>query len=638
MSYLVLARKWRPKTFQDLTGQTHVIGALTGAFERGHLHHAYLLTGTRGVGKTTIARILAKSFNCETGVTATPCGICSACVQIDGGRFPDMLEIDAASHTGVDNVREILDNAHYIPTMGRHKVYLIDEVHMLSKAAFNAMLKTLEEPPSHVKFILATTDPQKIPPTVLSRCLQFHLRPLQRPQIEARFQYILGEEDITFELPALSLLANAAQGSLRDGLSLLDQAIAYGGGTVKETIVRDMLGIINQNLIFELLDALEQNDGQRLESLLHQLSQETHAFESILDELAQQLHRIALIQQIPSAVQQHPQEAEQLQALAERLSPETVQLFYQIALHGKRDLSLAPDALAGLTMTLLRMLTFRPLSPSGVQINSQSSASSPFPRSSTPPSLKPNLQESKPKASPVQTDTVISQNKEISALEPRITPPSSSHSAPIQNPHEKAQHEPPIESVASPQITISQDTSTEPTPSLSLDWSDAPLPETDTKPPQPKLQHHAISQENTSFPDSNEAWQHLLGSIKASPMVRQLLLQSAWSGFDKDSSTLTLTLTPQHKHLLTFQKELTSALQAKCDRNLKVVVLVHNEEETPDITLDTPAQRIKIAEQEEQSARIQAFSSDAFVQTLCEATGAQVDERSVRPVTSTTSA
>src|SRR5215218_7493654 len=256
MSYQVLARKWRPRNFAQLAGQEHVVQALTNALTRNRLHHAYLLTGTRGVGKTTIARILAKSLNCETGVTATPCGVCAACIAIDEGRFVDLIELDAASNTGIDNMREILDNARYAPTAGRFKVYLIDEVHMLSKAAFNSMLKTLEEPPEHVRFVLATTDPQKIPVTVLSRCLQFNLKPLSAPVIAARLAYILTQEGIAHDAGAVGLIARAAQGSLRDGLSLLDQAIAYGGGELKEPVVRAMLGVVDREFLYRIVEAL----------------------------------------------------------------------------------------------------------------------------------------------------------------------------------------------------------------------------------------------------------------------------------------------------------------------------------------------------------------------------------------------
>jgi DNA polymerase-3 subunit gamma/tau len=359
MSYQVLARKWRPRAFGELVGQEHVVTALTNALTRGRLHHAYLLTGTRGVGKTTLARILAKSLNCERGVSATPCGECGACRDIDAGRFVDLLELDAASNTGVENMREILDNARYAPTAGRYKVYLIDEVHMLSKGAFNSMLKTLEEPPDHVKFVLATTDPQKIPVTVLSRCLQFNLTPLPRTLIADRVAHILGAESVAFDATALPLLAAAAQGSLRDALSLLDQAIAYGGGEVREPAVRAMLGVVDRDYLYRLVDALLGNDGAALLAEADRLAAAGHAFAPALDELALLFHRVAVVQAVPGAP--GGDDGERIADYAARMAPESVQLAYQIAVQGRADLALAPDEATGFSMTLLRLLAFEPL-------------------------------------------------------------------------------------------------------------------------------------------------------------------------------------------------------------------------------------------------------------------------------------
>jgi DNA polymerase-3 subunit gamma/tau len=359
MSYQVLARKWRPKTFAELVGQEHVVTALTNALTRGRLHHAYLLTGTRGVGKTTIARILAKSLNCATGVTAAPCGVCAACVDIDAGRFVDLLELDAASNTGVDNMREILDNARYAPTVGRYKVYLIDEVHMLSKPAFNSMLKTLEEPPEHVKFVLATTDPQKIPVTVLSRVLQFNLKQLPPALIAERLAAILAAEGIASDGGALALLARAAQGSLRDALSLLDQAIAYGGGEVREAAARAMLGAVDTEHVYRIADALVAGDGAALIAEADACASRSVSFASALDELASLYHRVAVAQTVPPAAESF-EDAERIVALASRMSPEHVQLAYQICVQGRADLALAPDEATGFSMTLLRLLAFEP--------------------------------------------------------------------------------------------------------------------------------------------------------------------------------------------------------------------------------------------------------------------------------------
>jgi DNA polymerase III subunit gamma/tau len=356
----VLARKWRPRTFAELAGQEHVVRALTNALTQDRLHHAYLFTGTRGVGKTTIARIFAKSLNCETGITPTPCGVCAACREIDSGRFVDMVELDAASNTQVDNMRELLESALYAPTSGRFKVYIIDEVHMLSKSAFNAMLKTLEEPPAHVKFILATTDPQKIPVTVLSRCLQFNLKQLPPALILSHLRHILEQEGIPAEQGALALLSRVAAGSMRDALSLLDQAIAYGQGKVEEDMVRAMLGAIDQSYLYNLLDALRVRDGAALLGIADQMQGRSMDFEGALQELATLLHRIALAQTVPQAIAEDEPERDRLLALAGAFNAEEMQLYYQIAIHGRNEIDLAPDEYAGFTMTLLRMLAFAP--------------------------------------------------------------------------------------------------------------------------------------------------------------------------------------------------------------------------------------------------------------------------------------
>jgi DNA polymerase-3 subunit gamma/tau len=356
---LALARKWRPRAFADLKGQEHVVQALSNALTQGRLHHAYLLTGTRGVGKTTLARILAKCLNCETGVTSTPCGTCSACVQIDAGRFVDLLELDAASNTGVENMREVLDNAQYAPTVGRYKVYIIDEVHMLSKPAFNSMLKTLEEPPAHVKFILATTDPQKIPVTVLSRCLQFNLKPMPPALVAQHLGEVLEQEHVACEPAALNLLARAAAGSMRDALSLTDQAIAFGGGAVEAAAVEAMLGTVRRDYLFDLLDALAAQNGDALLVQARQMAESGIAFDAALQDLGNLLTQLALLLHAPG-VTEASTDSERMQAAAAQLDVETVQLYYQIALNGRRDLPYAPDEFSGFCMTLLRMLAFAP--------------------------------------------------------------------------------------------------------------------------------------------------------------------------------------------------------------------------------------------------------------------------------------
>lgn len=360
MSYQVLARKWRPKSFETLVGQDHVVRALSNALDQQRLHHAYLFTGTRGVGKTTLSRILAKSLNCENGVTSTPCGQCAACSAIDKGSFIDYVEMDAASNRGVDDMTALLEKAVYAPTQGRYKVYMLDEVHQLTGHAFNAMLKTLEEPPAHVKFILATTDPQKVPVTVLSRCLQFNLRQMAGSAISEHLQHILAQEQIAFEPVALQLIARAANGSMRDALSLLDQAIAYGGNAVKEQEVRAMLGAIDQSYLFDLLDMLAVRDGSKLMEFTREMEQRSLSFEAALSDLATLLYQISVYQAAPGSMAQDMPEYPRLVALAEKLGPEQIQLFYQIALLGRRDIGLAPDEFAGFSMSLLRMLAFMP--------------------------------------------------------------------------------------------------------------------------------------------------------------------------------------------------------------------------------------------------------------------------------------
>lgn len=421
MSYQVLARKWRPRNFSTLVGQEHVVRALTHALTEQRLHHAYLFTGTRGVGKTTLARILAKSLNCETGITATPCGTCTACQEIDGGRFVDLLEVDAATNTRVDEMRQLLENAVYAPTRGRFKVYVIDEVHMLSNSAFNAMLKTLEEPPEHVKFILATTDPQKIPVTVLSRCLQFNLKQMPPQAISGHLAQILGAEGIPFELAALAQIAHSAAGSMRDALSLLDQAIAHGAGKVEEKQVRSMLGTVDLDYLFALLEAVADGDASELLRIAADMAVRSLSFGAALLELGALLTRLQIAQCAPTAIDDDEPGRERLLVLAKRFSPEFVQLAYQIVVHGRAELALAPDEYAGFVMTLLRLHSFRPESvgemlaslPPARKKNTPETTStagfSPPPRVNAPaPAVQPvasPVQESRPPASPALAAT-----------------------------------------------------------------------------------------------------------------------------------------------------------------------------------------------------------------------------------------
>ncbi len=374
MSYLALARKWRPRSFAELVGQEHVRQALGNALTQGRVHHAFLFTGTRGVGKTTIARILSKCLNCDTGVTATPCGVCASCKEIDEGRFVDLIEVDAASRTKVDDTRELLENVQYSPTRGRYKVYLIDEVHMLSTHSFNALLKTLEEPPPHVKFLLATTDPQKLPVTVLSRCLQFNLKRLPVALISEHLAKVLGVEKIEFELTALRLVAQAADGSMRDALSLLDQLIAFGGGKVSEAGARDMLGTIDRDHVARLGRALASGDAAQLLETARSLEEFSPDYGQVLDDLAALLTRLALRQLVPGYEGDELFDPALLKELAGAIPGEDIQLYYQTAILGRRDLPFAPDPRTGFQMTLVRMLAFRPAGGTAASAGSASNA------------------------------------------------------------------------------------------------------------------------------------------------------------------------------------------------------------------------------------------------------------------------
>jgi DNA polymerase-3 subunit gamma/tau len=423
MSYQVLARKWRPRVFREMVGQEHVLQALINALDHNRLHHAYLFTGTRGVGKTTIARILAKCLNCETGVSSEPCGQCSSCREIAEGRFVDLIEVDAASRTKVEDTRELLENVQYAPTRGRYKVYLIDEVHMLSNSSFNALLKTLEEPPPHVKFLLATTDPQKLPMTILSRCLQFNLKNMNPERIVQHLKFVLNEELVPFEESALWHLGRAADGSMRDAMSLTDQAIAYGSGKITEAEVSTMLGTIDQTAVYDIVNALVSLDGRAVLAAVERMSEQAPDYASALAEMLAVLHRIAIAQALPEAVDNSHGDRERIMQLAQQLPSEDVQLFYQTALLGRRDLPLAPDPRAGFEMVLLRMLAFK---PQGVmEVPTQA-----LPQSTTP--IKPAVVV--PVAAPTVATPVIA----------AVPAPAVNHSTPVVIPAAVVQPAPTI--------------------------------------------------------------------------------------------------------------------------------------------------------------------------------------------------
>ena len=559
MSYQVLARKWRPRTFAELVGQEHVVTALSNALTRGRLHHAYLLTGTRGVGKTTIARILAKSLNCETGVTATPCGVCGTCRDIDAGRFVDLLELDAASNTGVDNMREILDNARYAPTVGRYKVYLIDEVHMLSKGAFNSMLKTLEEPPEHVKFVLATTDPQKIPVTVLSRCLQFNLKPLPRAAIAERLAYILDAEAIVHDPAALVQIAAAAQGSLRDALSLLDQAIAYGSGEVREGPVRAMLGVVDRGYVYGIADALLAGDGPALLARSDALAESGQAFSSALDELAALFHRIAVVQAVPEA--SIGDDGERTAGYAARMSAEDVQLAYQICAQGRADLALAPDEATGFSMTLLRLLAFEPATAA----------------SAAPGAAPSRMPQPAPAATPAAAPS----------REPRAATRAAARSG-----------EPPAATPAAVPLRNLQPAASEPAPALAAD----------AQPSTPAGQAPARSV--TPLPESPAQWPAFVAGLKLTGMAAQLGAQSELKSVR--GNALSLAIPTTHKHLAdrAYADKLKAALEAVTGRKL---LLAFEIGEPSDGSLAAHERR----EREQAKAQGEAmFRSEPFVRDL----------------------
>ncbi|MDR3412178.1 MAG: DNA polymerase III subunit gamma/tau [Formivibrio sp.] len=587
MTYQVLARKWRPKNFAQLVGQEHVIRAIANAFNSARLHHAYLLTGTRGVGKTTIARIMAKALNCETGITSEPCGVCSACTQIDAGRFVDLLEIDAASNTGIDNIREVLDNAQYAPTAGRFKVYIIDEVHMLSKNAFNAMLKTLEEPPGHVKFILATTDPQKVPITVLSRCLQFSLRQMTPQQVAGHLHHVLTQEGIPFEATSLNLLGHAAHGSMRDALSLLDQAIAYGAGQVEEAGVRAMLGAVDQSYLFDILAALIAKDGTQLMTAADTIAERGLSYEAALHELAHLLHLIAVAQQVPAAVADDLPMRENILAVAQALSPEDAQLYYQIALLGRRDLPLAPDEYAGFSMTLLRMLAFAPTQAG--QVNLAALQSTP---GQSPPALARPVQAA-PSAVPAQpVSTTVEQA-----------------STPVSIPARFASAKPTTET--SDTVAVAETAHTEappapePSPAVDLPWT---------------------AEETPAAPRAFDGnWRGLVTQLKLG--IAGMLAQHAeLVSFDVDN--IHLRVATEHRAVATrdYLDKLKDALSAHFSHaiNLKVDIA-----DAVDHTPAAQAQRERDARQQEANHAIQ---NDPFVQAVVRDFGATVVPDSIKPL------
>ena len=593
MSYQVLARKWRPKSFETLVGQDHVVRALSNALDQQRLHHAYLFTGTRGVGKTTLARILAKSLNCETGISAKPCGVCSACTEIDRGRFVDLIEVDAASNTQVDAMRDLLDNAQYAPSAGRFKVYIIDEVHMLSKSAFNAMLKTLEEPPAHVKFILATTDPQKVPVTVLSRCLQFNLRQMAGTSIIDHLQNILTQEAIPFQASALHLIARAADGSMRDALSLTDQAIAYGGQSVNEAEVRDMLGAIDQSYLYQLINALLAEDGPALIAQAQAMEQRSLSFESALNDLAQLLHQIAVAQTVPDSVAHDLPERAVLLDFAQRIPAATLQLYYQIALLGRRDIGLAPDELAGFSMSLLRMLAFSP------KDQALSNAS--------PPALKAQTTSPTPVAASVAT--TASDTAAASTI-------AANEASKPQVPHEEsmqaaAEESPPAPS--SDEMPFEETMPSEPIPMAEAANADAEYSHNEPMPVDAGLSRQF-----------NGDWRNLVDNLKLG-LARALSQHCELISYDENSISLSVPEMQKHLLLPNYQEKLSTSINQYFDKKIKLHFSVGG-------TGNTPAQQINQEKAQAQSSAENAIEQDGFVQALINDFGAQIIPNSIKPI------
>jgi len=604
MSYQVLARKWRPNTFEDMVGQEHVLQALIHALDNQRLHHAYLFTGTRGVGKTTIGRLLARCLNCETGVTSKPCGTCSSCQEIQEGRFVDLIEIDAASRTGVDDMRELTDNVQYAPTRGRFKVYLIDEVHMLSNQSFNAFLKTLEEPPEHVKFLLATTDPQKLPVTVLSRCLQFNLKRMTPEHIAGHLRHVLTQEAIPFEEPALWLLARAADGSMRDALSLTDQAIAFGNQTLNGSDVSNMLGTIDQGDIARLVDALVAEDGPALLSEIQRISDFAPDYSIILADLLSLFHRVTMEQVVPGSADNALGDAAMVQSLARQVSAEDAQLFYQAALMGRKDLAVTPDARMGFEMTLLRMLAFRPGAdrrepPAGGAMPSRTDGES---RDEPEPAPQ---QEPAPQPAPEPTPE--------SVPEPDPVPEAELPPEPEPMP-DSAEEPPPWE----PDYEPAPEPEPEPEPPLDTEAADYQAQPESQPEPKPALEPEPEPEQ------SDFSWERDFRSLNIIGMPGNLASNAAMT---RSGNDIVLTLDEGHARLLNarHQEKILEALRNRFGDAINVKI---TEGETNG---RTPAAWEESQRQARQAAAVEAINSDPLVKSIVERFEARVVEGSIRP-------
>lgn len=620
MSYQVLARKWRPHSFDDLVGQDHVRQALTNSLVTGRLHHAYLFTGTRGVGKTTIARLLAKALNCEQGVSAEPCGQCSACTEIDDGRFMDLLEIDAASRTKVDDTRDLLENVQYAPTRGRFKVYLIDEVHMFSKSSFNALLKTLEEPPEHVKFLLATTDPQKIPVTILSRCLQFNLRQMPADVIEKQLVKITREEGLETESEALQLLARSASGSMRDGLSLLDQAIAFSGSSLTLAETASMLGAVDHGQVVEMLMALHRGDANGLLSQVDQLAARVPDYSAILEELLSMLHALSVRQQVEDAPVQVEVPTEQLAQMAAMIPAEELQLYYQLGLHGRRDLPLAPTPRIGLEMALLRMLAFQPERGAVTPEFRAADGEAPAVPAVSGGAAADRVAPSAPVSAAADTQTILGPPPSDSAP----TPQESSTSA-LSDDQEPAYPTAPVDSAPvfeseSPAAFVE-------------DRVEETMPETREVPPSASSTPVATGNEKPVLGDSEAGrsaalpdWSQLAYALSLTGLAQQLAAQLALVEVADHEYRFTLDATHRAVLSRSAQSRLEQALQNYLGRSVNVNIdVVRNVGETP-------AKERQRIEQQRLDEATRKLEEDPTVKALAGAFGAQLEPDSIEPL------
>ena len=639
MSYQVLARKWRPQNFKEMVGQEHVLRALINALDNDRLHHAYLFTGTRGVGKTTIARILAKCLNCETGVTSEPCGECNSCKEIVTGNFVDLIEVDAASRTKVEDTRELLDNVQYAPTRGRYKVYLIDEVHMLTGHSFNALLKTLEEPPPHVKFLFATTDPQKLPVTILSRCLQFNLKRMPVDMIAGHLNFLLGEEKIPFDAPSLKLISRAADGSMRDALSLLDQSIAFGGNALKENDVREMLGTISHEPLLALLKAVSAGEGASLLTQVEELAGVTPDFEAAADALIALLHQLAVQQVVPDAVQ----DDDSIKALANELSKEEVQLFYQIALQGRRDLPLSPDPRSGFEMLLLRMMSFRPLRK-GMVLSTTAEGSN-----TTETTKKKTVTAEQKIAEPAPEKPIQPQYKQPQSIQtPAVAEPSAVEyeSPPWEVLPEalKAEHNahnpPPVMGeLAVSSSGDAQDISAPATQAQQITQAlvDADKSESKNR-VEPKAQATALSQNKKPKEFiKTDKWHEIIPQLslqgRSAELIKHCLLES------KESGMISLVLDKSSEGLLAEQihTEIELALGEYYDEFLSLKISIDEMEAVEKVggnvkeEKETPSRRSMREKNEVQQQAEQNIEADPFVIELKNRFGAQVVPGSVQP-------